>query len=173
MFQRIMELVRKKRDGYMKKGNPLNTPNSGKWYRAVDIAKYILTKCTKDGVPISNLQLQKILYYIQAYSLKHQGPMLQESFYAWKFGPVIPEVYFLYCGYGASTISGTYPTVDIDAADQAAIDAIVEEKRELPPWDLVEDTHRKGGAWDKVYQDGKGDRHVIRNDKIKDDENIG
>ena len=34
-------------------------------YDAVELAKYIVSKCIKDEHPISNLQLQKILYYIQ------------------------------------------------------------------------------------------------------------
>ena len=34
-------------------------------YSALSMAKYIIDKCTKDKYPISNLQLQKILYYIQ------------------------------------------------------------------------------------------------------------
>ena len=38
-------------------------------YSALNIAKYVVTFCFKRGNPISNLQLQKILYYIQGYSL--------------------------------------------------------------------------------------------------------
>ena len=34
-------------------------------YHANDIANYIISKCENDGAPISNLQLQKILYYVQ------------------------------------------------------------------------------------------------------------
>ena len=34
-------------------------------YNAIDLSKYIVSKCVTDGHPISNLQLQKILYYIQ------------------------------------------------------------------------------------------------------------
>lgn len=34
-------------------------------YSALEIAKYVVNKCTVDRHPISNLQLQKILYYIQ------------------------------------------------------------------------------------------------------------
>lgn len=34
-------------------------------YSAVDLAKYIINKCVKDEVPISNIQLQMILYCIQ------------------------------------------------------------------------------------------------------------
>ena len=34
-------------------------------YNAIDLARYIISKCSKEQCPISNLQLQKILYYIQ------------------------------------------------------------------------------------------------------------
>ena len=34
-------------------------------YTALDIAKYIIDKCTRENLAISNLQLQKILYYVQ------------------------------------------------------------------------------------------------------------
>ena len=32
---------------------------------ALELSKYIIGLCTSEGEPISNLQLQKILYYIQ------------------------------------------------------------------------------------------------------------
>ena len=34
-------------------------------YSALDIAKYIISKCNRENCPISNLQLQKILYNLQ------------------------------------------------------------------------------------------------------------
>lgn len=34
-------------------------------YSALDIAKYIISKCNIENCPISNLQLQKILYNLQ------------------------------------------------------------------------------------------------------------
>lgn len=37
---------------------------------ALTLAQYVVTKCVHDGCPISNLQLQKILYFIQAAALK-------------------------------------------------------------------------------------------------------
>ena len=33
-------------------------------YRAMDVAEYIVSKCSRERHQISNLQLQKILYYI-------------------------------------------------------------------------------------------------------------
>ena len=40
---------------------------------ALDLSKYIITKCMNDRKPISNLQLQKILYYIQVEFLRERG----------------------------------------------------------------------------------------------------
>lgn len=34
------------------------------------VAKYIVNRCVKSGTPISNLQLQKILYFVQMAFLK-------------------------------------------------------------------------------------------------------
>lgn len=34
-------------------------------YLAIDLSKYIVFKCIKDDYPISNIQLQKVLFYIQ------------------------------------------------------------------------------------------------------------
>ena len=56
-------------------------------------------------MPISNLQLQKILYYLQVYFIQHEGiPLFEDEIEAWQFGPVIPEVYYEYCGFGGFEI---------------------------------------------------------------------
>lgn len=61
------------------------------------LAKYIVTKCVRDCCPISNLQLQKILYFIQVDALKTTGePAFLNNIEAWQFGPVVPEVYYYF-----------------------------------------------------------------------------
>lgn len=60
---------------------------------ALTLAKYIVSKCTTDQCPISNLQLQKILYYIQVDFLKRtEQPVFSDNIEAWKFGPVVGYV---------------------------------------------------------------------------------
>lgn len=122
-------------------------------FEALSIAKYAITKCVKDGCPISNLQLQKILYYIQKLFLGRGKVAFYDKIEAWQFGPVVPTVYYRFCGYGAMPIVMSYDTelTDAGAEDIKEIDRIIEEKRALPPWDLVAETHQKGGAWDYVY----------------------
>lgn len=136
-------------------------------YTAIDLSKYIVSKCIKDGCPISNLQLQKILYYIQKDFLSRDDLAFQDDIEAWPFGPVVPDVYYHYCGYGAMPITILCKYEDIEGCDQKYINPIVESKRILYPWDLVEDTHKEGGAWAQVYKDGEGNHHSIPTDLIK------
>lgn len=131
-------------------------------YEAIELAKYIVTKCVKDKEPISNLQLQKILFFIQKSFLQdYDRTAFDDVIEAWQFGPVVPEVYYRFCGYGAMPISMEYEHDEINIDDEYIIDKIVEEKRVLKPWALVEATHKKGGAWDQIYRDGIGNHKEI------------
>ncbi len=136
-------------------------------YAAVDLSKYIISKCIDDSHPISNLQLQKILYYIQKYFLNRGDIAFSDDIEAWQFGPVVPDVYYHYCGYGAMPITTVHESYDIDAKDISAINDIVENKRTLDPWTLVAETHKANGAWDQIYKKGLGNHQVIPTDLIK------
>ena len=136
-------------------------------YKAIEIAKYIINKCTVECHPISNLQLQKILYYVQKSFLQVGKMAFNDEIEAWQFGPVVREVYNQYCGFGASKIRLFYDIV-IDEYYKSMIDPIVREKRDLDPWVMVDDTHRKGKAWDIIYSNGQGNHKVIPPELIKD-----
>ena len=141
-------------------------------YPALELAKYIVVKCIKDNHPISNLQLQKILYYIQREFLHRFGrPAFTESIEAWPFGPVVPDVYYYFCGAGAMRIGVCSNPSDekllMSEDDCRIIDSIIESKRILNPWDLVSETHKLGGAWDSVYRGGYGNRGTISLSQIR------
>ena len=135
-------------------------------YTAVDLSKYIVSKCYDDGYPITNLQLQKILYYIQREYLQSDAVAFSDSIESWRFGPVVADSYYHFCGFGAMPITTSY-SIDISPEDAEIIDKIVEDKRVLKPWDLVAATHKPGGAWDMIYNEGKGDKKVIPEALIK------
>lgn len=135
-------------------------------YSVLNIAKYIIDKCTKDRFPISNLQLQKILYYIQREFLQQGINAFSEEIEAWQFGPVVPEVYKQYCGFGALPIRMRYE-VGLEPNDANIVNAIIEKKRILNPWDMVGDTHSSGKAWDLIYRDGLGDHQIIPKELIR------
>lgn len=132
-------------------------------YKAMDVAKYIITKCTRDEHPISNLQLQKILYILQKeYLQRDQKCLFFDDFEAWVFGPNIPNVYYYFCGFGSMPIQAEYD-IKLDLKDTKIIDPVVERKRNLKPWDLLPET--QNGAWNIVYQ--KGEQNVIPLSLIK------
>lgn len=111
-------------------------------YKAIDLANYIVDKCIKDNTPITNLQLQRILYFIQKDFLKRGSPAFSDYIEAWGFGPVVPTVYFCFCGFGAMPIlfipRDTVPNL---STDKNIIDNIVENKRSLTPWEIAKETH--------------------------------
>lgn len=134
---------------------------------AIEHAKYIVSKCIDDDKPISNLQLQKILFYIQKDFIKRGKLAFPDDIEAWQFGPVVPDVYYHYCGHGATPIFYKYEETNVELNDKNRIDSIIEDKRELNPWEMVQETHKSGGAWDIIYKDGQGNRNIIPTDLIK------
>lgn len=134
-------------------------------YSALEIAKYIISKCTQERYPISNLHLQKILYYIQKEFLENGSIAFEDEIEAWQFGPVVPRVYYQYCGFGALPIRMQYVT-NICSSYQKIINSIVEKKRRLNSWDMVNDTHCLGKAWNETYQYGLGNHQVISKELI-------
>lgn len=66
-------------------------------YAAHDVATYVISEYWKQGNTITNLKLQKILYYIQGYTYKFcNTASFDEEIYRWPYGPVVPDVYFRY-----------------------------------------------------------------------------
>ena len=137
--------------------------------KALDIAEYIINKCTVESYPISNLQLQKIMYYVQSDSLRDsESGLIEENFEAWQFGPVIPVVYYKYCGFGAMKIRiSCEKELNISRDNLNRMNKIIEEKRILNPWELVEDTHKQDKAWYEIYKDGAGEHQVIPKSLIR------
>lgn len=67
-------------------------------YSALQIADYLIFKAHegKRG-PISNLKLQKLLYYAQGLHLaRFDRPLFKERIQAWTYGPVVVNAYHKY-----------------------------------------------------------------------------
>lgn len=67
-------------------------------YNAIDVARYIIKYCNEQYADVSNMKLQKLLYFVQAFFLveteKGYGyPAYSDKIEAWKSGPVIPTAY--------------------------------------------------------------------------------
>lgn len=130
-------------------------------------ARYIIGKCSSENNPISNLQLQKLLYFVQKAFLKAGKEAFDDDFEAWRFGPVIPEVYYSYSGYGSRPIFSIRSNAEISLEDKQIIDSIVEKNINLPPWELAKSIHRINGAWDKTFNHGAGKNKIIDKELIR------
>lgn len=132
-------------------------------YPALDVAEYIVNKCSVDGCQISNLQLQKILYYVQKHFLQvERYALFTDDIEAWPLGPVVRKAYYRFYGFGAMPIY--YKQLHkspIDESYRSAINQITEEKRIINPWEMVDDTHVQGKAWNRVFRGGQGYKELI------------
>ena len=130
---------------------------------ADELSSYIVGMCLDEQHPISNLQLQKILYFCQLEYLRKTGSFLfADDFQAWKYGPVIPSVYRRYSVWGGkriSFLSGLKPR--ISSAVTEIINGEIRSKRAKEPWELVDETHKHGSPWSLVYKEGMGDGDVM------------
>jgi uncharacterized phage-associated protein len=74
---------------------------------AQDVANYFLASVDETiGDNLSNLKLQKLLYYAQGLYLavRDGAPLFPEEIKAWQYGPVVEEIYHEYKEYGANAI---------------------------------------------------------------------
>lgn len=135
------------------------------------VAKYIINKCIELEKPVSNLQLQKIMYFVHLGFLKKTSQKLikDESFKAWQYGPVIESIYFEYKIFGGNKINipenGAELNLESDKID--IIDKIIEESINLPPWELVQRSHIKNGAWAKHYKENE--KNYIPDNSIEEE----
>lgn len=137
-------------------------------YKALDIAKHTINYCIQSQHPISNLKLQKILYYAWIdYYCSTKKELYLDDICAWQLGPVIPEVYYEFCAYAGRPITRLYNDDIITAGDKEKIDEILSKYLLVAASTLVERSHQKGKPWDLVYQNGDGLRRIIPFDIIK------
>lgn len=151
-------------------------------YSALDIARFVINYSNASNSPVTNLKLQKLLYFIQAYFLtKLNRPCFSDDIEAWSLGPVIPSVYHEFKSYGAGNIPYIKTYFDIKDGlsvfmhdydpniisknDQIHIQKIVNDMSKYSASTLVNITHKQE-PWKKAYEYGLGTK-VISNNSIK------
>lgn len=135
-------------------------------YNALDIAKYVINYCNEKQKPISNLKLQKILYFLWIdYFKATQQYLFSNEIYAWKFGPVVPDVYYEFCAYGGLPIEKNF-SITLEAKDKLIVDNIIDKYSKLSAFQLVEKTHQSNTAWYKTFNE-IGQKEIISFKQIK------
>lgn len=143
-------------------------------YDALSVAHYIIDYCNEHGRGISNLKLQKLMYFVQAeflVSTPKNTPCFKDRIEAWDFGPVVPNVYHQYKLFGSAIIPAKMNDVlvpyyeNIAFEDQLLIDSIVDDASKYTASQLVQITHNQA-PWKNAYR--RGYNNVITNRSILD-----
>ena len=106
-----------------------------------DIASYFIQLANETGSFISNLKLQKLVYYAQAWHLALQeAPLFDTDFQAWIHGPVVPELYQKYKSFGwEPIIENAKPNLSPDV--QKFLAEVADEYFALDAYELEQMTH--------------------------------
>ena len=127
-------------------------------YKALDVARYVINYCNQNHIGISNLKLQKVLYFIQAEFLvsnSGEDACFNDRIEAWDFGPVVPSVYRHYKLYGSANIPATSAITyrDILPWDRDLIDGMIKKTAPYSAAELVQITHNQA-PWKDAYIPG-------------------
>lgn len=134
-------------------------------YKAVDVSRFIISHEHSIGKEISNLRLQKILYFVQAKFLtKNKKVCFSDEMQAWTFGPVVPNVYYLYRIFAAFDIRDSSPFSFIPEKDKNLIKSVLDMCRPYPTYQLVDITHSQD-PWKNAIASGEGT--IITPDSIR------
>lgn len=112
--------------------------------------------CERSDWSLTNLKLQKMLYLAQMMHLGSTGErLLNGSFEAWDYGPVLPSVYSEVKAFGGGAIRYMFGggTVSDDERAEFLADAYAQLSQRTAG-QLVNITHWSGGAWAKNYRPG-------------------
>jgi uncharacterized phage-associated protein len=115
-------------------------------YRALDIANYFILTGRQADRPVTNMKLQKLIYYAQGwYMALHNGlTLFEEDFKRWDFGPVCPPVYNKFKKSGAQPILEPYDGVHpIEPQVKAFLDKIWKLYGKYTAVQLSELSHRE------------------------------
>lgn len=131
------------------------------------VANYVIECAQNHDMTIANLQLQKILFFVQGYALNNISDkgLIDGAFAKWQYGPVQKDVYHAFNSNGASPITNEYAIGYFDEkgnfkTNTPSINRSMLGNKEnnlknfilkllkIPSWKLVELTH-EDSSWFK------------------------
>ena len=145
--------------------------------RAAHVANFILNRADDEERNISILKLLKLVYIFFGWTSAIHPDRLHlfsDRIEAWKYGPVIPSLYYELRGFGREPIrgaralvydplSGEPPRVamesEIDKEILKTLGAIWNSYKDAPAEHIVALTHQEGSPWREVY-DGTHNKEI-------------
>ncbi len=127
------------------------------------IANLMLDKADLDDIEITNLALQKLLYFAHGLHLiQTKKPLVSGYFEAWQYGPVHPSVYCAFKDAGSSPIKTRAKRKDPltgrahkirkinDRAVVSLVRHVIHSYGKMSPGRLIDLSHAKGSPWDFI-----------------------
>ena len=137
---------------------------------ALDVAKYLIGLAQRDGKPVTNLRLQKLLYYAWGtYWNLYRKILFKDDIEAWQFGPVVRDVYIEYCDSKKQTLSikeRDFSEIEkkLNIEIKKFLTSFYQGYKDLTTNSLVSSSHEEK-PWKTTY---KGKKTVIPIEKLKD-----
>ena len=124
---------------------------------AESVANAFLDLARRNEKSLTNMQLQKLVYIAHGYSLaKLRQPLFYNNIHAFKWGPVIPNLYKTLNQYGADEvkepIATDEPPIGEDSLEMEIVREVWQEYKELSGVQLSALTHRKGSPWSETWK---------------------
>lgn len=133
-------------------------------YSVRGLANWILDLGDRLGVPITNMALNKLLYFAyEKVLVEHRALLTDARIEAWDHGPVFREVYHAFKAsgdrpikervhfYSVHTKAVEKSTVDLDAEVASMLDGLLRPLLPLSASRLRNLSHVEGGAWHQVW----------------------
>ena len=157
-------------------------------HSAKAIANYFLEKGKKEGTKLSPLKLIKLVYIAHGWHLGFaEEPLIEDYVHAWKFGPVIPDLYHEFKHFGDQPIDEpaqeirktetgyTLITPDIDDTPSNSnfplkhfLDEVWDVYKHYDAYQLSNLTHQPDTPWAEAMQASHKKDPVIDDDKIQE-----
>ena len=136
-------------------------------YQAKQIAEKIIKheQYKEHGEYVSNMKLQKLLYYQQGFHLAYFGDTLfDENIEAWMYGPVVPTVYDLYKDFGSKGLEFDGDVITLREEEESLFDEVMKVYGKFSAVGLMDLTHKET-PWTTTHT-GLG--NIISTEKLRD-----
>ena len=135
----------------------INANPQDREYNPVAIANYFVKKAALEGKKLDILQLVKLAYLAHGWCMGFTGkPLFADgAVEAWKYGPVIPEVYRAFRPQGvvisgrAMDENGNPIEEELDEELKRVVDGVYNSYAPLSSFGLTHLTHKQGTPWDE------------------------
>lgn len=138
-------------------------------------ADYVIKKINEENknkenkIILNNKRLQKILFIASVeFSRRHNGEkMFNEDFYAWTYGPVMPEVYSSYSIFQHGQMMPlSKEWQEISPEKMEILDEVLKKTEKLDTDDLIANTHKEGTPWNNAFSLSDNKTQIISSEDI-------